>query len=61
MRYVATGIVNRLWCDVIEEGYLLSTQQKAVFEAFLLDLRWPSQIGRLPVRDVTRIIPKVIN
>ncbi|CUA70797.1 U3 small nucleolar RNA-associated protein 6 homolog [Rhizoctonia solani] len=53
MHCLYLGIVNRLWCDVIEDGYLLSTSQKAVFESFLLDLRWPSQIGRLPSPTTT--------
>ncbi|KDN50878.1 hypothetical protein RSAG8_00505, partial [Rhizoctonia solani AG-8 WAC10335] len=48
MHCLYLGIVNRLWCDVIEDGYLLNTRQKELFESFLGDLTWPSQIGRLP-------------
>ncbi|KDN33733.1 hypothetical protein RSAG8_13176, partial [Rhizoctonia solani AG-8 WAC10335] len=55
MHCLYLGIVNRLWCDVIEDGYLLSTQQKAIFEAFLTSLRWPSQIGRLPSPTTTAL------
>ncbi|KAG8732355.1 hypothetical protein FRC12_019304 [Ceratobasidium sp. 428] len=49
MHCLYLGIVNSLWCNVIEDGYLLSTQQKSRFADFLSGLQWPSQIGRLPV------------
>ncbi|KAF8670362.1 hypothetical protein RHS04_08618 [Rhizoctonia solani] len=49
MHCLYLGIVNRLWIDVIEDGYLLNSRQEETFESFLSSLVWPSQIGRLPV------------
>jgi hypothetical protein len=44
-----SGIVKSLWGDVIEDGFLLSHEQKSEFKEFMDGLEWPSQAGRLPV------------
>ncbi|KAF8597814.1 hypothetical protein BDV93DRAFT_595840 [Ceratobasidium sp. AG-I] len=49
------GLVNNFWGDVIEDGHMLSNEQKLQFEGFLAGLEWPSQIGRLPSPTTTAL------